>query len=134
MTDLLFSSFRWAGDFLSSSVETTKVLATGWIWVPIVNSFRFVYFNGPARLGFWHGVSAEEACAQMTRVPSNVWERESDACENLLSKDFRAMCIGVGLLGGVMFTWKLLDVWVWMCAFQQFRRVTPALAPASKTA
>ena len=106
-----------------SSAEWIKSAAGSWIWDPIVNATRFVYFNGPSKLGFWHGVSPDEACAHMTRVPSDVWQRETGACETLLAKDFQAVSIGCALVGGVLVVWKLLDVCMWSCAFRQLQRV-----------
>ena len=127
MAHMFQSVVGWLSQAGLVGVQAVSGAASSWLVAPIVNTFRFVYFNGPARLGFWHGVSAEEACAQMTRVPSTVWERESDACENLLSKDFRAMCIGAGIVCGALCTWKLLDVWIWMCALQRIRLVAPPI-------
>lgn len=102
-------------------LSATRTFLQDWVWVPLSDGARWVYFNGPSKLGFWHGTSAHEACATLTRVDSDVWERESAACDELLSKDFRAACIGVALIGGGLFVWKLMDACVWSCALRQLR-------------
>lgn len=93
-----------------------------WIWTPLVTGAKWVYFNGPSKLGLWHGASQHEACATLTRVDADVWKREEDACEQLLARDFRAACIGVGLITGLLVVWKALDACMLSCAFRQLRK------------
>ena len=99
------------------------------MWIPLVDGAKWVYFNGPSKLGFWHGTSPHEACASLTRVESDVWERESQACDNLLARDFRAACIGFGLVVSAVVAWKAMDACMWSCALRQLQ---PAIRGSSR--
>jgi hypothetical protein len=92
------------------------------LFSPILQVAEYIYFNGPSRFGFWNGIAKEEACAELTRVPSTVWIRQYDACSELLSKDFRAFCIGAGLVSGAVILWKSLDALIWTCTVKNFFR------------
>lgn len=81
---------------------------------------EYIYFNGPSKLGFWNGISKSEACAELTRVPSDVWIKQSQACEDLLFRDFQAYCIGAGIVTGGIFLWKGLDALIWSCTLRKF--------------
>lgn len=96
-------------------------LLSAWIWSPIVDGAKWIYFNGPSKLGLWHGTAPQEACATLTRVPSDIWEREENACNELLARDFRAACIGVGLIGAFVVLWKSVDACMWSCALRQLQ-------------
>ncbi len=104
-------------------VSATRTFVEEWMWSPLVAGAKWVYFNGPSKFGFWHGTSPHEACATLTRVDSNVWERESEACDNLLARDFRAACIGVGMVVSGLVVWKLMDACMWSCALRQLQPV-----------
>ena len=75
--------------------------------------FKYVYFNGPRVMGFWHGKDAADACSELTRVPATVWHQQEAACDALLSKDFTAFCIGLGLVVGGVTAWRLMDICAW---------------------
>jgi hypothetical protein len=82
--------------------EFTKI---EWISAP----FKYIYFNGPSKMGFWNGKDMEDACSELTRIPATVWHHQREACEALLAKDFRAFCIGSFLIVGAVSAWKALD-------------------------
>ena len=106
---------------MATFLSATRAVFHEWVWTPLVDGAKWVYFNGPSKLGFWHGASSHEACATLTRVDSDVWEREYEACDNLLARDFRAACIGVGLVACGIVVWKALDACMWSCALRQLR-------------
>ena len=58
----------------------------------------------------WHGISQSEMCATLTRVPSDVWHKQPDACKDLLDRDFVAGSIGVSIVGAALLIWKSLDI------------------------
>lgn len=74
---------------------------------------KFIYYNGPSRLGFWNGKDSADACSEITRVPAEIWRVQDQACTNLLGKDFTAFCIGLGLLCGSVFLCKYTEVLMW---------------------
>ncbi len=84
--------------------------------------FLYVYFNGPSKMGFWNGREIEEACSELTRVPASVWLAQKEACESLLMKDFRAFCIGCGLVGGCLTVWKCMDVLAWRAILSPLKK------------
>jgi len=106
---------------MATILSATRAALREWVWTPVVDGAKWVYFNGPSKFGFWHGASPHEACATLTRVDSDVWEREHEACENLLARDFRAACIGVGLVACGIVVWKAMDACMWSCALRQLR-------------
>jgi hypothetical protein len=79
----------------------------------LVSPIRYIYFHGPSRLGFWNGKDFQDACSEITRVPAEVWKIQHEACETLLNKDFRAFCIGVGLLLSTVALFKYSEVLMW---------------------
>lgn len=86
---------------------------------PLKQLGEYIYFNGPSKLGFWNGISKSEACAELTRVPNEIWKKEFDACDDLLYRDFKAYCIGAGIITGVIFLWKGLDALIWSCTIRK---------------
>ena len=79
----------------------------------ILFPIHFIYFNGPARLGFWNGKDPQDACSEITRVPAEVWKIQHEACRALLGKDFTAFCIGLGLCASAITLYKYSEVLVW---------------------
>ena len=114
---------------MNDILSATRTFVQEWMWIPLVDGAKWVYFNGPSKLGFWHGTSPHEACASLTRVDSDVWERESQACDNLLARDFRAACIGFGLVVSAVVAWKAMDACTWSCALRQLQ---PAIRGSSR--
>jgi hypothetical protein len=92
------------------------------LFFPLQQVAEYVYFNGPSRFGFWNGIEKEEACAELTRVPSTVWTKQFEACSDLLQKDFRAFCIGAGIVSGAIILWKSLDAIIWTCTMKKIFR------------
>jgi hypothetical protein len=79
----------------------------------LIFPFKFIYYHGPSRLGFWNGRDASDACSEITRVPAEVWKVQHEACQALLGKDFTAFCIGLGLLCTSVGLWKYSEVLMW---------------------
>jgi len=106
---------------MNTILQGARTFLHEWMWVPAVDGAKWVYFNGPSKLGFWHGTSPHEACATLTRVDAEVWQRETEACNQLLARDFRAACIGVGLVCLAVVGFKTMDAFMWSCALRQLR-------------
>jgi hypothetical protein len=79
----------------------------------LIFPLKFIYYNGPSRLGFWNGKDSADACSEITRVPAEVWRIQDQACTNLLGKDFTAFCIGLSLLCSGVFLCKYTEVLMW---------------------
>jgi hypothetical protein len=95
-----------------SAMRQSKTLSTlaSYAVAPFAHLTRFIYYNGPATLGMWQGIGEPEMCAKLTRVPSDVWQKQSEACSSLLDRDFVAFGIGAGLCVSGLLAWKLLDL------------------------
>ena len=79
----------------------------------LLSPIRFVYFHGPARLGFWNGKDPQDACSEITRVPAEVWKVQHEACTALLGKDFTAFCIAMGMGVSFLALYKYSEVLMW---------------------
>ena len=79
----------------------------------------WVYSNGPTRLGMLGGAAFEDVCAKITRVPPDTWVRENSACLVLLSRDFLAFGIGVGIVSTLVIAWKSIDMCMWYCLLRR---------------
>lgn len=68
------------------------------VWrVLVVDPLRTLYFYGPNvhGYGFWGGVEAADACAQLTGVSALVWDVQTVACHDLLERNFFSFSVVV---------------------------------------
>jgi len=86
---------------------------------------RQIYFRGPKLLGFWNGIQSQDACSELTKVPSSVWVAQHEACADLLDREFVAYGIGFGLALGLFFTYKLTNFCIWSSYLRQIKSIVP---------
>lgn len=87
-------SVRGAAASVYGGLET---IAHG-VWrATFVDPLRTLYFNGPNvhGYGFWGGVQAADACAQLTGVSALVWDVQAVACHDLLERNFFSFSVVV---------------------------------------
>jgi hypothetical protein len=63
-------------DFKECKFQAASKMFFDKILLPLRTVAEYIYFNGPSRFGFWNGIDKEEACAELTRVPSTVWMKQ----------------------------------------------------------
>ena len=118
---------------LRSSVKTkiSELYLTSYIHPPKPESFiektwqilfkpaeyfiKQLYLFGPAKLGFWQGISAPEMCAQLTKVNSELWKANLGECETLISRDFHAFYITISSATLLLLFWRFIDIGLMTC-------------------
>jgi hypothetical protein len=86
---------------------------------------RQIYFRGPKLFGFWNGIQSQDACSELTKVPSSVWVAQTQACSDLLDREFVAYGIGFALAAGLFFTYKLTNFCIWSSYLRQIKSIVP---------
>jgi hypothetical protein len=89
----------------------------------------WIYRHGPTQVGMLGGAAYEDVCAKITRVPPDTWVRENSACLVLLSRDFLAFGIGIGLASTLLIAWKSMDACMWYCLLKRLRQQSVYDAP-----
>jgi hypothetical protein len=81
-----------------------------WLFKPAEYAIKQLYFHGPAKFGFWHGIGAPEICARLTKVGSDLWKANPGECETLISRDFHAFYISINSATLLLLFWRGIDI------------------------
>jgi len=105
-----------------------------------------LYFNGPSfyQWGFWGGAEAADICAQLTSASADFWQRNPDACTEIIYKRLQAFVIGVQALLYMWMIYKmgsfLVRLFYWKCLARHigptwtWRLTPPRIYPAHESA
>jgi hypothetical protein len=89
----------------------------GWYFLfkPAEYIIKQLYFYGPAKFGFWQGITAPEMCAQLTKVRTDLWKSNLEECETLISRDFHAFYISISSATLLLLFWRSIDIGLSAC-------------------
>lgn len=99
----------------------------------LVSPLEKLYFGGPQLYGygFWGGRESADICAELTSAPASFWHKESDQCNQLLGKQFRAFMVALETLLWLYLLWCVVSyaarllLWKLKIAPESWRRTPP---------
>lgn len=67
----------------------------------VMSPLKRLYFDGPRFYGhgFWKGAAPQDICAALTNHDSDFWLQHSDACQQIIDKDFYAIVVLAETIG-----------------------------------
>lgn len=79
----------------------SKSIAVAIYAATMIAPLKRLYFEGPRfyGYGFWKGAAEHDICAALTNHDSNFWMAHSDACKEIIEKDFHSIVVLVETVG-----------------------------------